>query len=195
MAALSLLYALCMWISLVYPSLGTGFVYHFPGITVQRQRIKSEQSGSTGPPGTGSRTQLRWAHADWRWRLFTAKCNPDLLLVNHSFIYHVINVEYIWLLSCSINNKRVVYFISALGTGVSTLFPEQCPVRCTMVQKPQCRECFRVADGLDPAPKSSGTLSYPSFQPSSLPPVSFLSFLGCWNCFAVQFQSWGQGGI
>ncbi|TKS80965.1 Collagen alpha-1(XXVI) chain [Collichthys lucidus] len=28
-------------------------------ITVQRQRIKSEQSGSTGPPGTGSRTQLR----------------------------------------------------------------------------------------------------------------------------------------
>ncbi|KAE8295246.1 Collagen alpha-1(XXVI) chain Alpha-1 type XXVI collagen [Larimichthys crocea] len=59
MAALSLLYALCMWISLVCPSLGTGFVYHFPGITVQRQRIKSEQSGSTGPPGTGSRTQLR----------------------------------------------------------------------------------------------------------------------------------------
>ncbi|KAG7215591.1 hypothetical protein INR49_022117 [Caranx melampygus] len=26
---------------------------------MQRQRIKSEQSGSTGPPGTGSRTQLR----------------------------------------------------------------------------------------------------------------------------------------
>ncbi|XP_069562444.1 collagen alpha-1(XXVI) chain [Brachyistius frenatus] len=57
--AISSLYALCMWISLVCPSLGTGFVYHFPGITVQRQRIKSEQSGSTGPPGTGSRTQLR----------------------------------------------------------------------------------------------------------------------------------------
>ncbi|XP_028275911.1 collagen alpha-1(XXVI) chain [Parambassis ranga] len=53
------LYALCVWISLVSPSLGTGFVYRFPGITVQRQRIKSEQSGSTGPPGTGSRTQLR----------------------------------------------------------------------------------------------------------------------------------------
>ncbi|XP_070685177.1 collagen alpha-1(XXVI) chain [Pempheris klunzingeri] len=57
--ALSSLYALCMWISLVCPSLGTGFVYHFPGITVQRQRIKSEQSGNTGPPGTGTRTQLR----------------------------------------------------------------------------------------------------------------------------------------
>ncbi|XP_041796609.1 collagen alpha-1(XXVI) chain isoform X3 [Chelmon rostratus] len=57
--ALSFLCALCMWMSLVCPSLGTGFVYHFPGITVQRQRIKSEQSGSTGPPGTGSRTQLR----------------------------------------------------------------------------------------------------------------------------------------
>lgn len=59
MMAAPFLYALCMWISLVCPSLGTGFVYHFPGITVQRQRIKSEQSGSTGPPGTGSRTQLR----------------------------------------------------------------------------------------------------------------------------------------
>ncbi|XP_070827129.1 collagen alpha-1(XXVI) chain isoform X2 [Chaetodon trifascialis] len=57
--ALSFFYALCMWVSLVCASLGTGFVYHFPGITLQRQRIKSEQSGSTGPPGTGSRTQLR----------------------------------------------------------------------------------------------------------------------------------------
>lgn len=43
-----------MWVSLVSPSLGTGFVYHFPGITMQRQ-----QSRSTGPTGTGSRTQLR----------------------------------------------------------------------------------------------------------------------------------------
>ncbi|XP_047449501.1 collagen alpha-1(XXVI) chain [Mugil cephalus] len=58
MMAYSSLYALCMWISLVCPSLGTGFVYRFPGITVQRQRIKSEQS-NTGPPGTGSHTQLR----------------------------------------------------------------------------------------------------------------------------------------
>lgn len=59
MMALAFLCTLCMWICLVCPSLGTGFVYHFPSITVQRQRIKSEQSGSTGPPGTGSRTQLR----------------------------------------------------------------------------------------------------------------------------------------
>ncbi|KAL7401390.1 hypothetical protein ABVT39_027302 [Epinephelus coioides] len=57
--ALSFLYALCMWISLVGISLETGFVYHFPGITLQRQRIKSEQSGNTGSPGTRSRTQLR----------------------------------------------------------------------------------------------------------------------------------------
>ncbi|KAM6932017.1 uncharacterized protein col26a1 isoform 2-T2 [Lycodopsis pacificus] len=59
MMALSFLSVLCMWISFVCPSLGTGFVYHFPGITLQRQRIKSEQSGIIGPPGTGSRTQLR----------------------------------------------------------------------------------------------------------------------------------------
>ncbi|XP_005742155.1 collagen alpha-1(XXVI) chain [Pundamilia nyererei] len=59
MMPLSFLCVFCMWISLVCPSLGTGFVYHFPGITLQRQRIKSEQSGVTGPPGTGSRTQLR----------------------------------------------------------------------------------------------------------------------------------------
>ncbi|XP_032363904.1 collagen alpha-1(XXVI) chain isoform X1 [Etheostoma spectabile] len=55
--ALSFLYALAMWIHLVCPLLGTGVVYRYPGITLLRQRIKSEQS--TGPPGTGSRTQLR----------------------------------------------------------------------------------------------------------------------------------------
>lgn len=59
MMAFSLFYALCMWISLVCPTRGTGFVYHFPGITLQRQRIKSEQSGNTGPPGTGTSIQLR----------------------------------------------------------------------------------------------------------------------------------------
>lgn len=59
--ALSYLYVLCMWMHLVNPSLGTGFVYHFPGVTMQRQHIKSEKSGSTGPPGAGSRTQLRCA--------------------------------------------------------------------------------------------------------------------------------------
>ncbi|XP_071377325.1 collagen alpha-1(XXVI) chain isoform X2 [Centroberyx affinis] len=57
MMAISLLYALCVWICLISLSMGTGFIYHFPGVTLQR--IKSEQSGSTGPPGTGSRTQLR----------------------------------------------------------------------------------------------------------------------------------------
>lgn len=62
MLALSALYALCVWMSLAGTSEGTSFVYHFPSITVQRQRIKSEQSGSSGPPGTGPRTQLRWAH-------------------------------------------------------------------------------------------------------------------------------------
>ncbi|XP_056297183.1 collagen alpha-1(XXVI) chain [Pseudoliparis swirei] len=57
--ALSFLYVLSVWLSFACPSLGTGFAYHFPGITLQRQRIKSEQSGSTGPPGTRSHTQLR----------------------------------------------------------------------------------------------------------------------------------------
>nr|XP_020480148.1 collagen alpha-1(XXVI) chain-like isoform X2 [Monopterus albus] len=59
MMSLSFVCALCMWISLVCPSLGTGFMYHFPGITMQRQRVKSEQSGIMGSPGSGSRTQLR----------------------------------------------------------------------------------------------------------------------------------------
>ncbi|XP_020491849.1 collagen alpha-1(XXVI) chain isoform X1 [Labrus bergylta] len=59
MMSFPFLYALCMWMSLVCPSLGTGFVYRFPGITVQRQRIKSEQSGNSGPPGTRSSNQLR----------------------------------------------------------------------------------------------------------------------------------------
>ncbi|CAG6002355.1 unnamed protein product [Menidia menidia] len=59
MMALSYLYTLCMWIHLMGPSLGTGFVYRFPSITMQRQRLKSEQSGTTGPPTTGSRTHLR----------------------------------------------------------------------------------------------------------------------------------------
>uniref|UniRef100_A0A8C6PD96 EMI domain-containing protein n=1 Tax=Nothobranchius furzeri TaxID=105023 RepID=A0A8C6PD96_NOTFU len=57
--ALSYLYALCVWVSLVCASLGTGFIYHFPGISLQRPRIKSEQSRTTGPPGSGSRNQLR----------------------------------------------------------------------------------------------------------------------------------------
>ncbi|XP_034024211.1 collagen alpha-1(XXVI) chain [Thalassophryne amazonica] len=57
--AVSFVYVLCMWMGLVCLSLGTGFVYHFPAITLQRQRVKSEQDGTTGPPGTGFRTQLR----------------------------------------------------------------------------------------------------------------------------------------
>lgn len=55
-----------------------------------------------------------------------------------------------------------------LGTGVSTLFPGQCPVRCIMGQKPQCRECIRAADGPDLAPVSSGTSE--SLQPTPLFP-------------------------
>ncbi|XP_037837422.1 collagen alpha-1(XXVI) chain isoform X2 [Kryptolebias marmoratus] len=47
--SLSYLHALCMWMSLVLPSLGTGFVYRFPGISLQRP----------GPPGSRSANQLR----------------------------------------------------------------------------------------------------------------------------------------
>lgn len=83
MMALSFLYALCIWISLVCPSLGTGFVYHFPGITVQRQRIKSEQSGSTaGPPGTRSSTQLRWVF--YIYILFSRRFYPKRLTIKSS---------------------------------------------------------------------------------------------------------------
>lgn len=55
--ALCYVYALCVWISLLPHSLGTGFVYRFPGITLQRQRIHSEQSSSTGSTGAGSSTR------------------------------------------------------------------------------------------------------------------------------------------
>lgn len=59
--ALGYLYALCVWIGLLHPSLGTGFVYRFPGIALQRQRIHSERGSSAGPPGAGS--SLRCAHS------------------------------------------------------------------------------------------------------------------------------------
>lgn len=58
-----------------------------------------------------------------------------------------------------VSGEELIYdmkSISILGIGVSTLFPKQCPVRCTTGRKPQCREFYRVVDGLDPAPKSSG---------------------------------------
>uniref|UniRef100_A0A8C5G7A6 Collagen alpha-1(XXVI) chain-like n=1 Tax=Gouania willdenowi TaxID=441366 RepID=A0A8C5G7A6_GOUWI len=50
MRILSPLYALCMWTCLVWPCLGTGFVYRIPHITVQRPRVKTEQSCSIGSP-------------------------------------------------------------------------------------------------------------------------------------------------
>ncbi|XP_028320562.1 collagen alpha-1(XXVI) chain [Gouania willdenowi] len=61
MRILSPLYALCMWTCLVWPCLGTGFVYRIPHITVQRPRVKTEQSCSIGSPhaGTGTGSQLR----------------------------------------------------------------------------------------------------------------------------------------
>ncbi|XP_061638342.1 collagen alpha-1(XXVI) chain [Phyllopteryx taeniolatus] len=55
--ALVLLLTLCSCTCLFGASLGTGFVYRLPGITVQRQRVVPGLSGSIGPPGTGS--QLR----------------------------------------------------------------------------------------------------------------------------------------
>ncbi|XP_015225707.1 PREDICTED: collagen alpha-1(XXVI) chain-like [Cyprinodon variegatus] len=57
--AVGYVYALCVWIGLLHPSLETGFVYRFPGITVQRHRIHPEQSTGTGSPGTGS------SHRNW----------------------------------------------------------------------------------------------------------------------------------
>lgn len=147
MLALSSLYAVCVWMSLACPSLGTGFVYHFPSITVQRQRIKSEQSGSGGPPGTGPRTQLRWAHV---------QSSDSLMSVSSKLISDTGSTKKKVHFLVSILTIYDMKSISILGIGVSTLFPKQCPVRCTTEQKPQCREFYRVVDGLDPAPKSSG---------------------------------------
>ncbi|KAK7882641.1 hypothetical protein WMY93_028815 [Mugilogobius chulae] len=64
MVALSFLCALCIWITIVCFSSGTGIVYHIPSITLPRPRIKSEQT-STGPPGTGSRPQLSTQLRNW----------------------------------------------------------------------------------------------------------------------------------
>ncbi|XP_041733805.1 collagen alpha-1(XXVI) chain-like isoform X2 [Coregonus clupeaformis] len=58
LAMASLSSTLCItWICLICHSMGTGFIYQFPGVTVQR--VNSEQSVSTGSPGSGSNTQLR----------------------------------------------------------------------------------------------------------------------------------------
>lgn len=141
--SLSCLYALFVWISLVYPALGTGFVYRFPGITIQRQRIKSEHSSSTGPPGTGSR---RCAHIRGN-----ASCPagdfPSLL----PFVLRMFYSNYVSTVRLTKTLPTCI-----LGTGVSTLFSRQWPAKCTMGQKAQCRECFRAADGPDHVPKLSG---------------------------------------
>ncbi|KAM4590437.1 uncharacterized protein col26a1 [Fundulus diaphanus] len=60
MMALRFLSALCVWTALLHPSLGTGFVYRFPGITLQRQRIHPEQNTNAGPPRSGSSLVRNW---------------------------------------------------------------------------------------------------------------------------------------
>ncbi|XP_061734200.1 collagen alpha-1(XXVI) chain isoform X2 [Nerophis ophidion] len=56
--ALMLLCTLCT--CLFSATTATGFVYRLPGISVQRQRVITQQSGSSaGTPATGSRAQLR----------------------------------------------------------------------------------------------------------------------------------------
>ncbi|KAK6274317.1 hypothetical protein J4Q44_G00392820 [Coregonus suidteri] len=58
LAMTSLPCALCIiWICLICHSMGTGFIYQVPGVTVQR--VNSEQGASTGSPGSGSNIQLR----------------------------------------------------------------------------------------------------------------------------------------
>ncbi|CDQ87328.1 unnamed protein product [Oncorhynchus mykiss] len=50
--------ALCIiWICLICHSTGTGFIYQFPGVT--GQSVNSEQSATTGSPGSGSNIHLR----------------------------------------------------------------------------------------------------------------------------------------
>nr|XP_029529922.1 collagen alpha-1(XXVI) chain-like [Oncorhynchus nerka] len=54
----SLRCALCIiWMCLICHSTGTGFIYQFPGVT--GQSVNSEQSATTGSPGSGSNIHLR----------------------------------------------------------------------------------------------------------------------------------------
>ncbi|XP_031647094.1 collagen alpha-1(XXVI) chain isoform X2 [Oncorhynchus kisutch] len=46
-----------IWICLICHSTGTGFIYQFPGVT--GQSVNSEQSATTGSPGSGSNIHLR----------------------------------------------------------------------------------------------------------------------------------------
>lgn len=70
-------------------------------------------------------------------------------------------------------------FLSDLGTGVSILSPKQCHVRCTMEQRPRCKECCRAVDGPDPVPKSSGT------QASSIFHLKRGLNVGLWRFYRV----------
>lgn len=137
--ALGYLYALCVWIGLLHPSLGTGFVYRFPGIALQRQRIHSEQGSSTGPPGAGS--SLRCAHSGGLAAIYAHR---SVFSCAVCFVFQLLSVRIASLL------------LRVLGTGVSTLLPGQCPAKYTMGLKPQCRGWCRAAGGPDRAAKSSG---------------------------------------
>ncbi|CAL8362042.1 unnamed protein product [Merluccius merluccius] len=57
--AVSLLYALCVWFCVICASTGTGFIYQFPAVSLQRVS-PAEQGLVTGPPGAGPNQYRNW---------------------------------------------------------------------------------------------------------------------------------------
>ncbi|KAK0137397.1 Collagen alpha-1(XXVI) chain [Merluccius polli] len=53
------LYALCVWFCVICASTGTGFIYQFPAVSLQRVS-PAEQGLVTGPPGAGPNQYRNW---------------------------------------------------------------------------------------------------------------------------------------
>lgn len=111
MVAVSFLCALCVWMTTLFPSEGTGIVYHIPSITLSRPRIKSELT-STGPPGTGSRTQLRWVPAPGTICLqpVVHTCKQIIWWYNKSYIFSLLCLWFGEFWCTSVFKKKNYYF-------------------------------------------------------------------------------------
>lgn len=56
--AMTSLYPLCVWFCVICTSMGTGFIYKFPSVGLQR--VHADQSLVTAPPGAGHRQYRNW---------------------------------------------------------------------------------------------------------------------------------------